>query len=150
MTKYFAYGSNMSSAVMDAECLRHRFLDRAHLPRHRLAFTRRSVLTGTGVADVVADPARTVWGALYELGTEDLASLDDKEGSGWAYERRGVRVVTDDGAAHAAVAYVVVARSTEMIEPSPRYLQRLIDAGRERGLPADYLDAIKRSARAAS
>jgi len=144
VTKYFAYGSNMSAAVMNAECMGSRFLGRAHLPRHRLAFTRRSVRTGTGVADVLPDGDSTVWGALYSLTTEDLGSLDRKEGSGWAYERRSLHVVTDDGAAHEAVVYVVITKAVEPVAPSPGYMQRLIDAGRERGLPGTYLAAIER------
>lgn len=147
MPRYFAYGSNMSAAVMGAECPRSRFLGRAHLPGHRLAFTRRSVRTGTGVADVVAAPEHTVWGALYELGPEDLGALDRKEGAGWAYERCELRVHTDDGAEHDAVAYVVITKSAEAIPPSFEYLQALTEAGRERGLPRDYLEAIEDSSR---
>jgi gamma-glutamylcyclotransferase (GGCT)/AIG2-like uncharacterized protein YtfP len=132
----------MSAAVMGAVCPRHRFLGRARLPGHRLAFTRRSVRTGTGVADVVADPHGTVWGVLYELADEDLDSLDRKEGAGWAYAREDVRVYDDHGAPHDAVAYVVIAKSPEHIAPSAAYAQGLVEAGRERGLPEDHLGAL--------
>lgn len=142
LSKYFAYGSNMSASVMEAECPSSRFIGRAQLPQHRLAFTRRSVLTGTGVADLIPDIECAVWGIVYELTPEDLESLDRKEGSGWAYERREVRVTTDDGAALDAAAYFVIEKAVEQIAPSAEYLQRLIDAGHARGLPSGYLDAV--------
>lgn len=146
MIRYFAYGSNMSAAVMTAECPGHRFLGRARLPGHRVAFTRRSVRTGTGVADILADEESVVWGVLYELADEDLPALDRKEGSGWAYARQDVRVLTEDGTSQGAIAYVVISKSPEPIEPSSVYLRRLLEAGRERGLPAGHLDAVERAA----
>ena len=126
MPEYFAYGSNMSGAVMDEVCPGHRFVGRARLPEHRLAFTRRSVRTGTGVADIVGDPRGVVWGALYELAQEDLATLDEKEGAGWAYTPEMVRVYDDGGAAHDAVAYVVITKSSEEVPPSAAYAQGLL------------------------
>ena len=127
---------------MEAVCPRHRFVGRARLPRHRLAFTRRSVRTGTGVADIVPDRQGTVWGVLYELGDADLESLALKEGAGWAYAPDQVRVYTDDGSAHDALAYVVIAKSPEEIAPSAAYAQVLFEAGGERGLPEDYVAAL--------
>jgi gamma-glutamylcyclotransferase (GGCT)/AIG2-like uncharacterized protein YtfP len=144
---YFAYGSNMSASVMGAACPAHGFLGRARLPEHRLAFTRRSVRTGTGVADIVADEERTVWGVIYELDTEGLLALDRKEGAGWAYARAEVRVFAEDGTPHDALAYVVISKASEPIAPSSAYMRGLIEGGRERGLPREYLDEIERSAR---
>src|SRR4051812_7107992 len=92
---YFAYGANMAEGVMQAHCTGHVFAGIAELPGHRFAFTRRSIRTGTGVADVVADPASRVWGVLYEV--RDLDGLDAKEGAGWAYVHYPVTVrVRDD------------------------------------------------------
>ncbi len=145
MRRYFAYGSNMSASVMSGECPGSTFLGRARLPRHRIAFTRRSVRTGTGVADIVADEDGVVWGVLYELAEGELDALDRKEGAGWAYERREVTALTDDGSPHDAIAYVVISKSSTDIAPSGMYLKGLIDAGRERDLPAAHLDAIRRA-----
>jgi cation transport regulator ChaC len=144
VTSYFAYGSNMSQPVMEAACPGHRLLGLARLPDHRLAFTRRSVRTGSGVADVVADPGGVVWGVLYELGDEGLATLDAKEGAGWAYERREMRVYADDGSPCDAAVYVVIEKSPEAIPPSDEYGLRLVEAARERGLPGDYVEALAR------
>lgn len=137
--KYFAYGSNMAGPVMAAACAEHRFLAPARLPGYRLAFMRRSVRTGTGVADILPDPEGGVWGALYELERERMGSLDAKETLGSAYEHLDVVVLTDDGTSHGAMAYSVIAKEPVEVRPSLAYLQGLLQGARERSLPVDYL-----------
>ncbi len=141
----------MGTLAMQLACPGHGFLGAAELREHRLAFTRRSLRTGTGVADILAAPGQSVWGALYELDDAHLAAIDDKEGNGWAYERRPVRVIlAAAGAAGAAgqageleaFAYAVITPDGEHVSPSREYLQALLDGARERGLPDDYVAAL--------
>ncbi len=139
---YFAYGRNMGTRTMELACPGHRCLGAAELRDHRLAFTRRSLRTGTGVADVIAAPGASVWGALYALDPAQLAAIDEKEGAGWAYERRAVRVTAADGGELEAFAYAVIAPDAEHVQPSPEYLQALLDGARERGLPEAYVAAL--------
>jgi gamma-glutamylcyclotransferase (GGCT)/AIG2-like uncharacterized protein YtfP len=141
--KYFAYGSNMAGPVMDAVCAEHRFLGPARLPGYRFAFMRRSVRTGTGVADIVPDPHGHVWGALYELEQDQLGPLDSKETLGSAYEHLDVVVLTDDGASHDAMAYAVIAKEPVEICPSLAYVQGLIQGARERSLPEGYVASLQ-------
>lgn len=128
---------------MAEHCPGHSVVGVAELPGHRFAFSRRSVRTGTGVADVVADPARSVWGVLYEVG--DLATLDAKEGAGWAYDRCGVEVKVGDETV-AAVTYKVKTPEPDEVRPSDVYIAGIIEAAKARGLPADYIDQLRRSA----
>jgi gamma-glutamylcyclotransferase len=137
--KYFAYGSNMAGPVMEAACAEHRFLGPARLPGFRFAFMRRSVRTGTGVADILPDPESSVWGALYELEHDRLGALDRKETLGSAYEHLDVVVLTGDGASHSAMAYSVIAKETVEVCPSLAYTQGLTQGARERSLPEDYV-----------
>jgi gamma-glutamylcyclotransferase (GGCT)/AIG2-like uncharacterized protein YtfP len=137
---YFAYASNMSVDVMALLCPGHRTIGAAELAGHRLAFTRRSVRTGTGVADIVPTTERSVWGVLYELDDTLLAAIDEKEGNGWAYRRRPVRVRCRDlRDEHVAQAYSVIAPEPVEVRPSGEYLRALLDAARERELPRDYV-----------
>src|SRR6202020_2257009 len=117
---YFAYGSNMDAALMQRICPGHRVLGVAELRDHRLAFTRRSKRTGTGVADILAAPGESVWGVLYELEDSQLAAIDEKEGNGWAYERKLLDVTLHDGggAEHEAHAYAVIVREDVHGPPS--------------------------------
>jgi gamma-glutamylcyclotransferase len=141
--RYFAYGSNMAGKVMDRLCPGHRLLGAAELADHRLAFTRRSIKTDSGVADIVRADGQSVWGALYELDATQLAAIDEKEGNGWAYRRRqvGVRLAIDGRELHAH-AYSVIAPENAEIRPSAKYLQGLLDAARERGLPERYVGEL--------
>jgi gamma-glutamylcyclotransferase len=139
---YFAYGSNMASDVMARLCPRHRYLGSARLDDHRLAFTRRSVRTGTGVADVVPAPGQAVWGALYEIGDDELAALDRKEGYDWAYTRVTLPVRPAGGPGRPALVYTVAAKQTPEILPSREYVDRIIAAARERGLPGEYITQL--------
>jgi gamma-glutamylcyclotransferase (GGCT)/AIG2-like uncharacterized protein YtfP len=141
--KYFAYGSNMAGPVMDAACPEHRFLGPARLPGYRFAFMRRSVRTGTGVADILPDPESSVWGALYELEHDRLEALDRKETLGSAYEHLDVVVLTGDGASHSAMAYSVIAKEPLEVRPSLAYVEGLIRGARERSLPEDYLASLQ-------
>jgi gamma-glutamylcyclotransferase len=138
---YFAYGRNMGTRAMELACPGHRCLGAAELRDHRLAFTRRSLRTGSGVADILAAPGASVWGALYELDVAGLAAIDEKEGAGWAYERRAVRVLAAGGELE-AFAYAVIAPDAEHVQPSREYLQALLDGARERGLPGAYVAAL--------
>ena len=136
---YFAYGSNMAPNLMARLCPEHRFLGVARLDGYRIAFTRRSLRTGTGVADIVAEPGSTVWGVLYKIGEEDVAILDRKEGHGWAYVREPFTVRLESGAEQQAVAYTVRTKEWSPVRPSRAYLGSLVSAARERVLPASYI-----------
>jgi gamma-glutamylcyclotransferase len=137
---YFAYGSNMAPAVMSRLCPGHRYLGRARLAGYRLAFTRRSRKTGTGVADVVARAGSEVWGAAYEISDLDLRAIDRKEGVDWAYTRVVLPVTLDsEGTERTATVYTVVTKEPTAIAPSRAYLNGMVSAARARGLPDDYV-----------
>jgi gamma-glutamylcyclotransferase (GGCT)/AIG2-like uncharacterized protein YtfP len=143
MTDYFAYGSNMDEAEMLTWCTGHRLIGAAWLDDYRLAFTRRSVRTGTGVADVVSEPGERVWGVLYEIGPQELRELDRKEGNGRAYQRQRCRVrLHADGSEHDAVTYTVLRKESREVPPSREYLDRMIAGARRHGLPREYIAVL--------
>ena len=138
---YFAYGSNVEAVEVDGG--EARSLGSARLDDHRLAFTRRSVRTGTGVADVISALGEVVWGVLYELEPDQAAALDAKEGLGWAYARVSRRVRTPGGEEVDAFLYTVLHKEREEVPPSDAYLERLLRGARRHGLPADYVQALE-------
>ena len=142
--RYFAYGSNMDEREIGAHCPSAVCLGAARLDEHRLAFTRRSARTGTGVADVVVDRAGTVWGAVWEMQEEDLAALDVKEGEGHAYARRQTLVTLRSEDAEIRVhVYSVICKRDHEVTPSREYLMRMISAAEAHGLPRDYVAALR-------
>ncbi len=77
---YFAYGSNMNWQQMKERCPSARFVGIAALPDHKLAFTRKSINRGCGVADAVPGQGQKLWGVVYEITTLDIEKLDKSEG----------------------------------------------------------------------
>ncbi len=140
--RYFAYGSNIEDLVVDGH--HAPVVGVACIPDHRLAFTRRSVRTGTGVADVVPAVDESVWGVLYELAPADAAMLDRKEGAGWAYVRLPIRVRTTDGDDVDAFIYTVLHKEPGEVPPSDAYVERLVRGARRRGLPSAYVRRLER------
>jgi gamma-glutamylcyclotransferase (GGCT)/AIG2-like uncharacterized protein YtfP len=67
---------------MNQRCPLAKFVCRAKLPSHRLAFTLKSVQRGCGVADVLYDEGKEVWGVVYELPENELRDLDKDESFG--------------------------------------------------------------------
>jgi len=49
------------------------------LPAYRLAFTIKDAERNCGVADVLPDRAKDVWGVVYELPAKELKDLDKDE-----------------------------------------------------------------------
>jgi gamma-glutamylcyclotransferase (GGCT)/AIG2-like uncharacterized protein YtfP len=105
---------------------------------------RRSVRTGTGVADVVADPGAAVWGAVFELEEEDLGALDAKEGEGLAYRRwEALVTLRSESTARRVHLYTVISKEDSEVTPSREYLTRMITAAEGHGLPLEYVAALR-------
>jgi gamma-glutamylcyclotransferase len=138
---YFAYGSNMSPAVLTDIAPSAQVIGIGRLDDYRLAFTRRSTRWNAGVADVAECQTFTLYGVLYAIRTDELEKLDRKEGVPKAYQRAGIDVMVDGVLTH-AMTYVVVKPQSNEIQPHPDYLKQIIDGARERKLPSPYLDFL--------
>lgn len=153
---YFAYGSNLDPEQMRSRCPANGIAGLAALRNYRLIFPLPSERWGGGVSSVQPVHGQTVWGALYELTDEDLASLDTYEGFRVGgdqhnlYEREQVSVDLvrpDDGSFPRRVrAWIYIARPTNPTPPSRRYLDTMLRGARYHRLPDDYiagLEAVK-------
>jgi len=141
---YFAYASNMAPDVIARLCPHHRYLGVARLADHRLAFTRRSVRTGTGVADILPATGETVWGVLYMIEDDELKQVDRKEGYDWAYTRMRLPVRLEaDGRELPAIIYTVQHKEQADVPPSRQYVGQMIAAANMRGLPGSYIEQLK-------
>ncbi|MGY1709191.1 gamma-glutamylcyclotransferase family protein [Geodermatophilus sp. SYSU D00758] len=135
--RYLAYGSNMADPALrglPGVCS----LGAAAVPGHRLRFGRASLRWQAGAADVVPAAGCTVWGELLEVDEAALTFLDAKEGVAQGWYRRAVVPVRAGTGAGEALTYVVVEPARVEQVPRPDYLQRMVTAARELGLPAGY------------
>ncbi|ACL56869.1 gamma-glutamylcyclotransferase family protein [Methylobacterium nodulans] len=133
MPLYFAYGSNMDRAAMARRCPASTVRGIARLHRHRFVIMRE------GYASVVRDPGATVWGLVWDLALADVPSLDRYEGVASGLYLKAQQPVVTDGGVRRALVYL--GRSQGGV-PRPGYLQGVIAAAREAGLPEAYLRSL--------
>jgi gamma-glutamylcyclotransferase (GGCT)/AIG2-like uncharacterized protein YtfP len=139
MTLHFAYGANMSRAVMRRYAPAARALGPAELPDHRF------VITADGYASVEPAKADTVYGVLWRITPRDRVSLDaweNVDGGLYRAETLAVR-----GAAGRMTALVYCARPSPLGRPKPGYIELVVGAAREWDLPQDYVVSLQAWAR---
>lgn len=134
MLLYFAYGSNMSTARLEARVGRVCALGWSSVPGYRHAFNKHGA-DGTAKGNIVPAPSATVHGVLFEISTAQLDVLARHEGG---YRQLEIEVV------HRASSSVRAARSFEAIAPvdglapTPDYLDHYRRGIEEHGLPEAY------------
>jgi len=137
---YFAYGSNMSLARLQARIPQARRLGLAHLGGHVLRFHKQGD-DGSAKLDAARthNPDDFVLGVLYTLTEQDKQVLDRIEGAG--YEVVDARVATAQGAFVDAFMYRAV-RLDPSMRPFHWYVNHVLVGAREAGLPFHYVEAI--------
>lgn len=135
MPLYFAYGLNLDRHGMAQRCPGAKPVGVAKLPRHRFA------IAADGFATVVRDPRRTVHGVLWDCRLSDMTALDRFERLSTGMYVKISQPVVLGGAPRRALLYV--ARSAGGGKPAPGYLDAVVFAAREWGLPADYLHELE-------
>jgi len=149
---YFAYGSNLDPQQMTRRCPGATVVGVAELKDHRLTFPLTSHDWGGGVASVSVAHGASVWGVVYELTAEDLASLDGYEhyvgpaNQHNLYDRETVSVQlvrADDGSFPRRLhAWIYLARSANPAPPSRRYMEAVLSGARHHRLPAEYVTRL--------
>lgn len=142
---YFAYGSNLHSAIfIERRQMRPLEVRWGWLEGYRLCFNIPIGPGERGVANIEAESGARVCGALYLLTPEDFERLDHTEGvHAEIYRRVAVEVLTERDGAISALAYQS-ALTTAGRKPSPRYMRLLLDGGRQHGLPKEWMSFLQR------
>ncbi len=141
---YFAYGSNLNPPQMAERCPGHAVVARAVLRDYRLVFPCASSRWVGGVASVEPSAGDVVEGVLFELTAENEAALDRYEGvAEGMYRKTRVEVVDNHGRSHEALTYIAKPQPPGRHDPSPRYMNAIIDGALAHGLSGDYLAALR-------
>jgi len=136
MTFHFAYGSNMSRALMRPRCPSAQAIGLAELTGYRF------IISADGYASVLRSPGARVHGLLWRLGPRDIAALHAYESlaSGlYRAETLAVRI-----GSRRVPALVYVGRSRMPGPPRPGYLELVLAAAEELALPAAYRRELAR------
>jgi len=148
---YFAYGSNMDWAQMKERCPSAKFVCRAKLPSHRLAFTLRSCRRRCGVADILRDETKDVWGVVYELPENEWKNLDKDEDFnpgrpyGQSKYTRENHYVWREGDAKQSLLVALYRGHPQPNPPLPDcdYKNLIVAGARHWQLPADYIQKLE-------
>jgi hypothetical protein len=136
VTLHFAYGTNMSRALMRGRCPQARALGIATLAGWRF------IINADGLASLAAQPGARVHGVLWDLSTRDVVAINAYEGvASGLYDGRLLPV--RHGGGHAK-ALVYIARNEGRGTPRPGHLEIVLNAARDWDLPAAYISALSR------
>jgi AIG2 family protein len=134
-TLHFAYGANMSRAVMKKYAPGARPLGVAELAGHRF------VITADGYASVEPARAQSVHGVLWRITPRDRVMLDGWENVGGGLYRGETLAVR--GTSGLTPALVYFARPAGEGRPKPGYIELVIAAAQEWELPPPYIRALQ-------
>jgi gamma-glutamylcyclotransferase len=141
---YFAYGSNMSTAIfVERRGMRPAATTWGWLAGYRLCFALPVGPGERGVGNLIGDPSARICGVLYRITLDEAERLDQTEGvhRGF-YNRLAVTVANAAGEAVAAFTYLSEF-SSEGRKPSARYMGLLLAGALEHGLPEEYVAELR-------
>ena len=145
--RYFAYGSNMLLARLQARCPSAVFQCTASLEGYVITFTKKSV-DGSGKATLtrVVERNAYVLGVVFELSCEDRERLDRLEGVGVGYHRvDDFLVVADADGKDLTVSTYVADQSyiDPSLSPYDWYLALVVSGAEKSGFAKEYVDALR-------
>jgi gamma-glutamylcyclotransferase (GGCT)/AIG2-like uncharacterized protein YtfP len=132
---HFAYGANMSRAVMRKYAPGACALGVAELPGHCF------VITADGYASVEPARAQTVHGVLWRITPRDRVMLDAWENVGGGLYRAATLTVRGESGRVPALVYF--ARPGRPGRPKPGYIELVVAAAREWDLPLTYIRCLE-------
>lgn len=132
---YFAYGSNLCVQQMASRC------PDAVDPRPATLSDHDWLINERGVATVEPFTGSQVHGVVWQVTDRDLATLDSAEGVPVRYRRDRLTVHTSEGPVS---AWVYIDHRVEPGAPRPGYLDRILDGAQHHGLPARWLEFLRR------
>ncbi|MCR9231476.1 MAG: gamma-glutamylcyclotransferase [bacterium] len=142
---YFAYGSNLHPARLEARIGRCQFQGIALLEQADLRFHKVGV-DASGKCDITIDDtsAGGVWGAVYQITTEQKTELDRFESLGQGYEIREVDVLTHEQHLIRVFTYQAMTGFIDpTLQPFDWYHDLVLRGARFHGFPAEYLTRLQ-------
>jgi hypothetical protein len=145
---YFAYGSNMSSATLRGRRgIEYRQALAARADGWRLVLDKPSLLrVRHSFANIVPDAAASVLGVLFEVTAEEREHIELTEGvriGNYDCVELEARPLGTDGPSRRAFSLTSELRDPALL-PSTRYMSMLIAGAEEHGLPAEYVEYLRR------
>lgn len=142
---HFAYGSNMSVRRLQARVPSAKSLGIGTLDDHQLMFRKKSKRDCSAKCDIAPSNGCTVLGVLFEIDSGEERDLDKAEGFRRGYWKKDVDVTDAAGRPVRAFAYYADSEWIDNeLRPYTWYVKHVLVGAEEAGLPACYLDDLKR------
>ena len=136
---YFAYGSNMNTVRLQSRIPSAKYLCRGRLHDKCLIFNKKSV-DGSGKANILGKSNGIVWGAMFEVDSEQMEHLDSIEKG---YDRIHIEAISDTNEKIKSYTYISIIL-TDDPRPYKWYKDLIISGAREHHLPDLYIDYIEK------
>ena len=143
---YFAYGSNLFEARLQARVPSAKAIGTHTLPAHDLRFHKHSDKDGSGKCDAyyTGDKNHAVIGRLFTIDAGEVAALDKAEGLGTGYLKKEIPIPNKTGTTETAFTYHAAPTAIDnTIHPFTWYKQHVLTGGKEAGLPNNYIKKIE-------
>jgi hypothetical protein len=149
---YFAYSTILDRAAFEEWRAQHSY-EFFELPEGKLAealdvdlvYDFPSRWWGGRVAGLTDAPGRSVYGRLFEIGGKDWPIIQHKEGAVTSMSVERLVRVRVEGQELQATAFVTSPRRASTEGPiSPRFIDALVRGAQSAGLPAEYIERLRR------
>lgn len=151
---YFAYGSNLLQKRIHINNPSAKRAGIGKLYNYKLDFTRYSTRWKGASATIVPNKESIVWGAIWEINLEHMATLDEQEGvNNKVYFPLMIDVELPDGTYQNCRVYqqhekpepdVDLDKLPHERQPSAVYLKTIIMGAQESNLPQHYQDFLSK------
>lgn len=140
-TLYFAYGSLLDPERISRAAPGSRFLFTAHFPETRLGFVPSE--KAGAIPTLVKESGHTVWGGVFEIPEEDVASLTEAEQAEGRRPGFDVKAVDREGNKYDCLTFVSPTEPNGDHRPSPEYLQAMVNGAKHWSLPAGWVMGLE-------
>jgi len=135
---YFAYGSNLDELQMKGRCPNAVIESVAKLSGYRF------IINSRGVATIIPESSKNVYGVVWIISETDEVSLDEREGvSGGYYYKEKFDVELHGRKTLNCMVYVARNNTPGSSKNNRDYMKRIVIAAEHHGLPSKYLAELK-------
>jgi gamma-glutamylcyclotransferase len=141
---YFSYGSNMSIKRLRDRVPSAKKVDVGILEKHELKFHKISSNDGSAKCDAceTGNTEHKLYGVVFHISEEEKPGLDKKEGLGYGYEQKNVKILLNNGATIYAFTYYATNINPEL-KPLDWYKEHVLRGARENELPIEHIRSIE-------
>jgi len=142
-TLLFAYTAHITPTRILESAPGAEFKFIAHLPETRLVFPIKDGEWDGGLPSVRAEAGNTVWGAVFEVPTNQLSGMDAVEAGEGRIPSEKFTAVDREGRSHKVLTHVAGGDTDNEHTPSRDYMEIVVGGARHWGLPMGWVAGLE-------